>query len=222
MPHVKLKLPTVTLITVHGVDPDAATKVLRYCMQYVEFASVKLVSSREPKTALGSIEMHQIEAIDYWHYSQFVMNHLSPCVDTQHCLLVQTDGFITNPGGWEDSFLDYDYIGAPWPSWAQWCPVCRVGNGGFSLRSKKLLELTASLHFDGGNEDYVITNNNYDHLMRHGIRIAPVDVAARFSCELPCDDVPFDPSTSFGFHGKQYTENLSRLELFEGESPLEF
>ena len=41
-------------------------------------------------------------------------------------------------------FFDYDYIGAPWPNNF----VNRVGNGGFSLRSKKFLELTAKIPYN--------------------------------------------------------------------------
>ena len=55
-------------------------------------------------------------------------------------------GFVVNPDMWRDEFLEYDYIGSPFP-----LPkddfsyrdvngnICRVGNS-VSLRSKRLLE----------------------------------------------------------------------------------
>ena len=36
-------------------------------------------------------------------------------IQTSHCLLIQSDGFVLFPDKWDDSWLDYDYIGAPWP-----------------------------------------------------------------------------------------------------------
>jgi hypothetical protein len=52
-------------------------------------------------------------------------------------LLVQWDGYVCNPDAWDPAFLDCDYIGAKW-FWHN--DAMRVGNGGFSLRSRRLLE----------------------------------------------------------------------------------
>ena len=43
---------------------------------------------------------------------------------------------------WRPEFLDYDYIGAVWPHVLD---KYNVGNGGFSLRSKALLEACRAL-----------------------------------------------------------------------------
>ena len=69
-------------------------------------------------------------------YSEFVLRSLLAHVDTAHVLLVQWDGYVVNPAAWRAEFLDYDYIGATW-FWHD--DSMRVGNGGFSLRSRKLL-----------------------------------------------------------------------------------
>ncbi len=65
-------------------------------------------------------------------YSQFVMHELDAHVQTPHALVFQWDGFVVNPGKWWDGFLEYDYIGAPWPG-AYARNSRRVGNSGFSL-----------------------------------------------------------------------------------------
>ena len=56
-------------------------------------------------------------------------------------LIIQHDGFILNHKAWDNEFLNYDYIGAP----VYWMgnKLIEVGNGGFSLRSKKLLKIIA-------------------------------------------------------------------------------
>ena len=69
-------------------------------------------------------------------------NHLllKKYIDTDFCLIIQGDGFVIHPENWTDEFLKYDYIGAPWRNLAHYSFI-RVGNGGFSLRSKKLLKI---------------------------------------------------------------------------------
>jgi hypothetical protein len=55
--------------------------------------------------------------------------------------VVQYDGMAANKMHWSDDYYNYDYIGAPWPDRFTWIrPEEKVGNGGFSLRSMKLIE----------------------------------------------------------------------------------
>ena len=35
--------------------------------------------------------------------------------NTYNAMLIHSDGYVINPSAWRDDFLDYDYIGAPWP-----------------------------------------------------------------------------------------------------------
>jgi hypothetical protein len=109
---------------------------------------------------------------------------------------VQWDGWIINEGAWMPKFLEYDYIGAVW----FWHPKgLRVGNGGFSLRSKKLCQLTASPEFQYAdlNEDDLICHLNRDFLVSNGIKFAPEELARHFSYERELSDIP-----TFGFHGE--------------------
>ena len=41
---------------------------------------------------------------------------LKEYINSEHVLVIQDDGHIVNPDIWDDNFLDYDYIGAPWPT----------------------------------------------------------------------------------------------------------
>lgn len=123
-------------------------------------------------------------------YSKFIINELPAIITTDHVLIVQSDGYITNPELWDDSWLQYDYIGAPWP----FPPY--VGNGGFSLRSRKLLEACRGFYEEGVAEDIVICSKRREELIARGIKFAPLEVAARFSRELVHPGHP-----TFGFHG---------------------
>jgi len=144
----------------------------------------------------------EINPIGMPEYSKLMLKHLWPLVKTEHILVVQYDGMAIDGTKWSDDFLNYDYIGAIWP-WAWHPPDNRVGNGGFSLRSKKLLHLL--------NDNRIVHDNRFQHvdvedvyigiyyknlLVSNGAVIADVDTAQRFSQESP----PSRQNT-FGFHG---------------------
>jgi len=114
---------------------------------------------------------------------------------TQHCLIVQWDGFVLDPEAWDPVFLEYDYIGAPWP---QFTDGRDVGNGGFSLRSHKLLMACRDERFRPGHpEDVSICRTNRDLLEReYSIRFAERQLAERFAFERRSS-----PESTFGFHG---------------------
>ena len=75
-------------------------------------------------------------------YNLFVLRQLNRYADTSHVLSIQTDGYILNPENWNKDWLQYDYIRAPWVK-QPWNKNNRVGNSGFCLRSKRLLDATA-------------------------------------------------------------------------------
>ena len=91
-------------------------------------------------------------------------------------------------------FMDFDYVGAVWP---QFDDHHNVGNGGFSLRSRRLLDACRELPFQGSeSEDVVIGRICRSRLQAQGIRFAPASVAHRFAYERT------KPSGhEFGFHG---------------------
>lgn len=128
-------------------------------------------------------------------YSTFMLHDFGQLVTCPHVLLVQWDGFVIDGPAWDDDFLTYDYIGAPWP---QFAAPYNVGNGGFSLRSRRLLTALRDPDFlADGPEDVAICRTNRAMLeKKHGILFAPSDVAARFSYEHGKK-----PVKTFGFHG---------------------
>jgi hypothetical protein len=81
-----------------------------------------------------------------------------------------------------------------------------VGNGGFSLRSRKLLSALRSLNVQATDhhEDYMICLNLREHLeAEYACVWAPDHVADQFSIENNMNSEWL--GKSFGFHGKHLT-----------------
>lgn len=198
----RIKLPNVTLISMDTRDVEKALQAIHYSCIGVEFGSVKLLSHYTLNGIDESVEfvkIDKIHGIDEWCYK--VIYDLHKYVDTDFILLVHADGFVVNPMSWRDEFLDYDYIGAPWPLPSDDFSyrdihgnIIRVGNS-VSLRSKRLLELPSKLNLpwepyhDFYHEDGFLCAQ-YRHILKaKGINYAPLDVAKYFSHETMIPEV---------------------------------
>lgn len=185
-----LSLPDVTLVC---VDDNAmrGRDALNKCTDVAEFGAVKLLSSSEYDYDEQIQRLGSKEA-----YSRFILKELHKYINTPYALIVQHDGYIKNPEAWLNEFMQYDYIGATW--WYK--DGKNVGNGGFSLRSKKLLELTPSLPTTKTHpEDEVICRDCRYYLEQRGIKFAPDELADKFSYEGYNKQGQW--SGQFGFHG---------------------
>ena len=213
-----INLPSVTLLAVSSIRISETIMALLYCCEGINFNSVKLISHEIPKTLPSNIKFEQCRKINnILDYNQIVFKELYPYVKTSHCLLIQYDGWVIHPELWDDSWLDYDFCGAPWPIVeGHYLTLTgeriRVGNGGISLRSRNLLELPEKYHLslvqDRGyyNEDGNICVYWRKEFLEHGIKYAPVEVAARFSYE---NSVPENIGLkTFAFHKHITKENL--------------
>ena len=197
-----LDLPSVTLCSVETRTPGLAARALAHSTRGVRFAEVVLFTDGEAGQLAGSgtrlVQTGGIATME--EYSRFMLHKLAAHVATDFVLVVQWDGFVLDPAAWQPSFLDFDFVGAPW----HWMPPhLAVGNGGFSLRSLRLLHAMNDpdmvIHHP---EDVCICQTNRQRLeQRHQIRFAPVELAKAFSFET------LDPpGRTFGFHG---TNNLA-------------
>ncbi|OGR26728.1 MAG: hypothetical protein A2X83_13040 [Desulfuromonadales bacterium GWD2_54_10] len=196
-----LELSNVTLLAIDCIQPEMACRALKYSAREINFSEVLLFTSAD--LVCQGITIRNIDELsDLAGYSRFCLKKLFSHVSTDFIITVQADGFIINPHLWRDEFLEYDYIGAPWPASAPWCARNRVGNGGFSLRSRRFMELAALLDDDFKHEDVFITNTQYDYFITHGCRYAPVEVAMRFALEAKVPECEYDLNNCFGFHGK--------------------
>jgi hypothetical protein len=220
-----LNLNNITILCVDGVNPENGLKALKYSMKHINFGSAKLLSHIQPVNIPDTIQFVKIEKLTHDSYSPFMLHELHRYVDTDFCLTIHDDGFVINPHLWNDNFLNYDYVGAPWhhtiPYYGQ---KYRVGNGGFSLRSKKLIDLCKNLN-STGHEDSTICIRNRDYLESNGCKFAPVEVAMKFSLEEQIDECEFNLNNTFGFHGRgdpnmdpsrgHYQQFLNKIKLLK-------
>jgi hypothetical protein len=192
-----VRLPEVTLCAVACVNVAATVRALARCLDRASFGRALLFTDAPPAVLPRGLEHIAIAPLQSSReYSRFVLNDLGPWIDTSHCLIVQWDGFVLDADAWEHGFLDYDYIGAPWP---QFTDGHDVGNGGFSLRSKHLIEACRDPRFvdSGQPEDVVIARVNRSWLEQEcALRFADRATASRFSFERDRG-----AARTFGFHG---------------------
>ena len=218
-----INLDNVTLISVAGVREQESLKAIKYSMRGIKFAAAKLISSKP----VSDFEVQNIiiPSINYEEYNKFIVFDLHKHIDTDYALLVQDDGFVVNPSSWREDFLNYDYIGAPWAipndSFSYRDPMgnlIRVGNGGFSLRSRKLLSLATELdlpwqsYYGFYNEDGFFTCHNRSIYEENGCVYAPLDIAKYFSHEIYIPEL--EGITPLGFHGRgsKYFSLLNNYE----------
>tara|TARA_B100000902_G_C27298455_1_gene911403 strand:+ start:1153 stop:1794 length:642 start_codon:yes stop_codon:yes gene_type:complete len=211
-----LDLKNTTLFSIAWGDKISPTKIaMDHCCKQCNFGDVQLITS---------VVDNEIG------YNKFIVEHLNETIKTEFCLVMQWDGFIIDTEEWDDIFFQYDYIGAVWHF-----EDCKnnVGNGGFSLRSKRFLELSSGIKYDYDKiswhssdqskdrpvapEDWFLCYDKYDYMIENKIKFAPISIANRFSVEKNgynnqhnLDDI--STYCSFGFHG---SHNVAAMELLE-------
>jgi len=176
----------MTLVCIDNINIAAAEWAIARSAEQIEFGKVL------------HLKIDTIRSKE--DYSKFIFKTLINYIETDFCLIVQYDGYVLHPELWKPEFLNYDYIGAPW--W--YSDSYNVGNGGFSLRSRKLLKAIASRNWAIYHpEDECICRRYRRFLEQHfDIRFAPESLAATFSFEphAPFSKYEFNDNT-FGFHG---------------------
>jgi len=166
------------------------------------FGEVVVLSAVPPKLTYSNVSVRSIGEMNLAEYSAFVFSKIHLYTDKPYILIYQDDGYALNKDRWNPKFMDYDYIGAPWPERFNWSAKgYKVGNGGFSLRTRKFCEFCSTLPFPNQPEDMAICVFYRDLLVKRGFKFADQHLAKEFSCEHPIDE-SHSLLTSFGFHGK--------------------
>jgi len=210
---MKKLLSNTTLLGLDCVNIERLKLAADICQKDFEFGAVKLLSSISDDDS-RVILVDPVSSIA--EYSRFCLKQMADFINTDFVLIIQYDGFILNPDAWVDEFLKYDYLGAPW--W--YGDDHNVGNGGFSLRSKRLLDMLKNdknIKETEHAEDHTICRIYGDYLRKQGIKFAPEAVAKIFSIEGI--GKKHDPNANniwdgqFGFHGLNKTDISKWLAL---------
>ncbi len=200
---------SLTLVAIDCAYPQLAADALARSAALLPTARVLLLT--DVAMQRDGIEVVQIASIkSRAAYSQFVLKELGAHITTDYALVVQWDGFVIDSNAWADEFWNYDYIGAKWPHESG---DFRVGNGGFSLRSKRLLNALVQPEFTldpDENEDTAICIRHREVLeTKYGIAFADERVADRFAFDA---GRPVGPT--LGFHGVfNFWQVLDEAEL---------
>jgi hypothetical protein len=147
-------------------------------------------------------KINRIKSIN--EYNSFVLYTAPFFVEEDYICIFQWDGYPINPTRFLEVFLDYDYIGAPWPHLRDGKQI--VGNGGFSIRSNRLMQFISNNRIELEKksiiqgqktvpEDVYICITLHEILNQNGFTFAPVEIASQFSFEAPPTE------NTFGFHG---------------------
>ncbi len=216
------RLKGVTCFCATSIRVSRAIDVLRLCADLCEFDEIVLATHEDiPARRVPFLRVVPIRQIkDKRSYSQLILDGLKKIIRTDYVLIVQDDGFILNPGAWNEDFYNFDYIGSPWPPTLIFQSDSRVlqmnnrvGNGGFSFRSRRLLhECSVKKMYrpEYGTmvEDILIGHFNYSDLVTKGIRFADLSLASCFAGESPSDGAFVHLDKIFGFHGKAILDAL--------------
>lgn len=203
---------SICLVIADTREHDEAIKVIEHNCSMMHFDQVLFFTDRD--YTLDSVTIIKTPIIkDRDQYSRLILTQLAPLIETDYALVTQCDGFIYNAGAWSEKYLDFDYVGAPWwyypfnhvPPHPLSTPSTCVGNGGFSLRSTKLINYVHEFTDDRiwsciVPEDLFICRTLRPHLEERGMKWAPEYWAHRFCCE----DRPYEGQ--FGIHGHQTLE----------------
>jgi hypothetical protein len=226
-----LKLPEVTLFAIDVIHPSLTMEAIEFSCRWVQFAEIIFLTDlnknpwmRDAKLDWGSVKrkisvIHHTETDikvpcprkDHYFlprdYEMASMREPVLHMKTSHILLIEWDSAVLNPLAWNPSWLDLDYVAAPWPPFHEegWVPcdghTNNVGNGGFSLRSQKYCKWTRIMTEQFKDDPALISSdmfpclNKRPWLEENGVVFAPDYEAMAFSCENRIY------AGQFGYHG---------------------
>ena len=237
---MRLKIPA-DLVTVNCNDVEEGIKALNFSSRDIEFENIFLFTDKDVKGNFNKINIDEIKGVS--EYNDFILT-LNQYSNSEFVLVIQDDGHVLSPHQWTDNFLNYDYIGAPWPNDYEWnsrwnkydikysrkikkhSKKNRIGNGGFSLRSKKFLEYSSNFSQTGVlAEDIFLNLYNYDLANDFGIKYPDLELAINFSFETALKGRNFRKEFKnqeyklgehFGWHGKKFKNTTDLLNLKNG------
>lgn len=179
MGKIKPKVENLTVICVAGNRQAESIASLYKAMSEIDAEDWLLLTNID--ISASGIRCINVGGLDTWEkYNHFIIKNLYQYFGTKYCLLVQWDGILDNGQLWSDDFLKFDYIGAAWLNG-------ECGNGGFSIRSRKLMKIVAQDDFIEitAPEDNCLCILYKKYLQhKYGITYADKETCDRFSFEL--------------------------------------
>ena len=219
---MKVDLSDFTLCAADSANVALTVRAFQRTLEHCTFGDAVFFTDAAVRGPFRTVKIDKLTCPRYRHFRLKEVGHF---IDTPFALFIEWDGYVVEPRAWDRRFREYDYIGAKWP---EHFDGMRVGNGGFSLQSKKLMDALTDARFAANTTEY------FDKLLCRAyrptlerdfnIRFAPEPVADLFSYE---NALPIQPT--FGFHGlaniwrhmrdAEVIETVSQIDPYVFRSP---
>lgn len=203
-----LELPDVTLVIYDAVAPKMSTLALAEITCKVKFFDIHVWAPHDADFCEIPHQFFKVPEDSSKEDGQAVLwNEVPKHITTSHILNIEWDSGLNDVLQWTDEFLEYDYIGAPWP----WHQEHRVGNGGFALMSARLMQHVSDR--DNGLEyafpwDDTLCRKHRPELESRGFKWAEEFLAEKFSLEHG------RARLSFGFHDCRNFPRVLSMQKF--------
>ncbi len=208
-----LDLKNTTLLFVETRAHEITKRVIDDCVSKADFGDILIYTDKPDLIPVAGARY--VDVPDFPNKKlagQFYYGKSMALVETDFALMLEWDAGIFDPDKWLPEFFGYDYIGAPWQTRPQEHGNMDVGNGGFTLMSRRLG------HFACENlrRFPVDTDWNFCRVQRKNYEAAGFkwpnrEVASCFAWELG----PRNPN-HFGYHGAfNWPTVLTRDEIVE-------
>lgn len=209
----KLDFSNTTLVMIDGTGTsfDENEKIINQMSKICNFFSIKHFTVSKTNSNISEIIFLK-NNLSYEDYQRFCIFEVNKHITTDFAFYMQSDGFIINPTLFDREYFEYDYIGSPWPkkTFSESQTEHLVGNGGFSLRSKKFLNLCANIPQTNINEDFLLCVIFKEYFINNGCKFAPAQLAKKFGLEIQMDE-SHTLNNVFGFHGKGHLKKAKEM-----------
>ena len=206
----------ISYVVIDTLNYELSVHALARSLEQFPLENILIFSDNPGRWAgHGIIKIPEIRSTE--DYNRVIFFELPKYLKTEFAIFIQYDGFVLHGNNFSESFLSYDYIGASWPHHE----VFDVGNGGFSLRSYKLIRAVQEFILPNDlklPEDVVICRHLRTRLEDAlKLKYAPKQVADDFAYEMRRTQ-----KSTFGFHGIFHLPNVMQNDLkilFDNLSP---
>lgn len=103
----------LTIAIIDTANHAVASKAVEHAVKITGASSVVVLSNQDFYAGSKFVKIDPITNKN--DYSRLMIKELGKHVDTDHFMVIQYDGMPTDATKWNNDFLKYDYIGAPWP-----------------------------------------------------------------------------------------------------------
>ncbi len=196
---------TISLVIIDTESYELANRSIRTSISQFDFNEILIFTDDETKWSSGKIiKIEKITEIN--QYNKIILKDLHIYLNSDFALITQYDGFILNGTAFDSSFYNFDYIGACWNTQSH---GLITGNGGFSLRSRKLINACGKFsEFDYETaEDISICWDYREYFEKLDIKFSPPYLANKFSKEH------IIIGSTFGFHGLFHLPIIYKNEM---------